>query len=248
MLYPMLRLVVLVLLHHRRTKLSGISSIDENTDISVNNINLHGNIISDNSVKTITVTVASKTANHPENGNGSSSGYWLDGVESPELELVRGMTYKFDQADSTNSGHPFRFYTDKNKNTSYSTGVTTNGTAGSSGAYSQIKVAYNAPNEIFYQCSAHNLMGHKFKIVSKSVFNDISANDVNFNTVNTGLLTVGESVYDTGGTTSMSILAPGENAYAILYFGANREMSRPSKAALISEGMVNWAGVNYTFV
>ena len=91
------------------------------SDISVNNINLHGNIISDNSVKTITVTVASKTSNHPENGNGSGSGYWLDGVESPELELIRGMTYKFDQANSSNSGHPFRFYEDKNKSTSYDT-------------------------------------------------------------------------------------------------------------------------------
>ena len=181
-----------------RTKLSGISSLNENTDISVNNINLHGNIISDNNVKTITVTVASKTSNHPEYGNGSGSGYLLNGVESPELELVRGMTYKFDQSDSSNSGHPFRFYEDKNKSTSYSTGVTTNGSAGSSGAYSQIKVAYNAPDDIFYQCTAHGLMGHKFKVVSKSVFGDISANDVSFNTVNTGLLTVGESVYDTG--------------------------------------------------
>ena len=93
------------------------------------------------------------------------------------------MTYKFDQADSTNIGHPFRFYTDKNKNTGYSTGVTTNGTAGSSGAYSQIKVAYDAPNEIFYQCTAHGLMGHKFKIVSKTVLSDISANDASFNNI-----------------------------------------------------------------
>ena len=34
-------------------------------------------------------------------------------------------------------------------------------------AYSQIKVAYNAPDDIFYQCTAHGLMGHKFKVVSK---------------------------------------------------------------------------------
>ena len=92
-----------------RTKLSSISSFNENTDISVNNINLHGNIISDNNVKTVTVTVASKTSNHPEYGNGSGSGYLLNGVQSPELELVRGMTYKFDQSDSSNSGHPFNF-------------------------------------------------------------------------------------------------------------------------------------------
>ena len=42
----------------------------------------------DNSVKTITVTVASKTSNHPEYGNDRFR-YLLNGAESPELELER---------------------------------------------------------------------------------------------------------------------------------------------------------------
>ena len=44
------------------------------------------------------------------------------------------------QSDSSNSGHPLRFYLDAGKSTAYTTGVTTNGTAGSSGDYVQIAV------------------------------------------------------------------------------------------------------------
>ncbi len=59
--------------------------------------------------KTITVTVAAKSAAHRYNGSGSSSGYKLDDVESPFLLLTPGRTYKFDQGDGTINGHPLRF-------------------------------------------------------------------------------------------------------------------------------------------
>ena len=107
--------------------------------------------------KTITVTVDTKTANHPNSG-GSSSAYFLDGVEAPLLKLTKG-TYKFDQADSSNSTHPLRFYLDDAKGTAYTTGVTTNGTAGSSGAYTQIVVDDTTPFTLSYQCSSHGFMG-----------------------------------------------------------------------------------------
>ena len=60
--------------------------------------------------QTYEVKVVTKTAAHPQNGTGSSSGYTIDGLESPFLLLVPGNTYKFDQADASNSGHPLRFY------------------------------------------------------------------------------------------------------------------------------------------
>ncbi len=110
--------------------------------------------------KTITVTVAAKSAAHRYNGSGSSSGYKLDGVESPFLLLSPGRTYKFDQGDGTNNGHPLRFYLDANKVSAYTTGVTTNGTPGTSGAYTQIVVSDTTPQVLHYQCSAHSLMGN----------------------------------------------------------------------------------------
>ena len=69
------------------------------------------------------------------------------------------MTYRFDQADNTNSGHPLRFYLDAAKTTQYTTGVTNSGTPGSSGAYTQIVVTDATPPCLYYQCSAHAYMG-----------------------------------------------------------------------------------------
>ena len=108
---------------------------------------------------TITVTVATKTASHPHHGSGSSSAYFLNGIESPHFHMVPGNTYKFDQADSSNSGHPLRFYYEADKTTGYSTGVTTSGTPGSSGAHTTIVPTDATPMVLHYQCSAHGYMG-----------------------------------------------------------------------------------------
>ena len=113
--------------------------------------------------QTLVVKVVTKTNAHPEYGNGSSNGYTIDGVEGAYLEFTPGNTYKFDQADSSNATHPLRFYEDAAKTTAYTTGVTTSGTPGSSGAYTQIIPTVSTPPILFYQCSAHALMGSYVK-------------------------------------------------------------------------------------
>ena len=114
-------------------------------------------------IQTLTVTVATKTTEHYRYGQGSSSGYVIDGIESPLLELSPG-TYKFDQADSSNSGHPLLFYYDQLKTRAYTTNVTTSGTPGSSGAYTQIQIEGGTPTPLEYQCSAHAYMGHGIEV------------------------------------------------------------------------------------
>ena len=80
--------------------------------------------------QTYTVTVATKAATHPYYGTGSSNGYLINGLVSPYLNFIPRNTYRFDQSDSSNDGHPLRFYLDASKGTQYTTGVTTNGTPG----------------------------------------------------------------------------------------------------------------------
>ena len=128
-----------------------------------------------NTTVTYTVTVASKTANHRYNGSGSSLGYYIDGSESPFITLVPGVTYRFDQADNSNSNHPLRFYLESSKTTAYTTNVTTNGTAGSAGAYTEIEVTDTTPQVLHYQCSAHGLMGNAVSTQSNVVHNNFQA-------------------------------------------------------------------------
>ena len=113
----------------------------------------------DSSTKTFYVTVATSTTDHPYHGTGSSNKYKINGTFSPYLKLIPKNTYRFDQSDSSNSGHPLLFYLDAGKTQSYSTGVTTNGTPGSSGAYTEIVVSDSTPPVLHYQCSAHGYMG-----------------------------------------------------------------------------------------
>ena len=90
--------------------------------------------------RTYTVTVVS---------TGSGNKYFIDGVQQPTLDLFESGTYRFDVSDSTMGAHPFKFSTTSNGTHSggseYTTGVTTSGTTGQSGAYVQIVVADSAP-------------------------------------------------------------------------------------------------------
>ena len=116
---------------------------------------------------TFTVTVAAKTSANVYNGAGSSNAYFIDGQQAPSI-LVEGNEsasyeyyYKFDQSDNSNSGHPLLFYLDAAKGQIFSTNVTTNGTPGSSGAYTQIKIGGSTPHVLYYQCGSHSFMGNK---------------------------------------------------------------------------------------
>lgn len=155
--------------------LSDMSTVADN----VTNVNNVGNNVTNvNSVsnsaganQTFTVTVQ----------NVSGNKYFVDGVQTPVLKLARGKTYTFDMSDSSNSGHPLAFK--DGSGNSYTTGVTTNGTAGNSGATVVIVVAANAPSSLRYYCTSHgNAMGNTITVIDDNV-GTVAGSISNVNTV-----------------------------------------------------------------
>jgi hypothetical protein len=97
--------------------------------------------------------------------NDGGNKYAIGGISgsAPALTFVRGNTYVFDLSAASNSGHPFAFRT--SADASYSTGVTTTGTAGQAGAKVTIVVASDAPDSLKYYCTVHgNSMGNTISV------------------------------------------------------------------------------------
>ncbi len=97
--------------------------------------------------------------------NDGGNKYAIAGISgsAPTLSFSRGNTYVFDLSDSSNSGHPFAFRT--SADASYTTGVTTTGTAGQAGAKVTIVVASDAPASLKYYCTVHgNSMGNTIAV------------------------------------------------------------------------------------
>ena len=105
--------------------------------------------------ETYTVTVASGALY----GGGTGNVFYLNGLSNPPIQLLKGHTYIFDQADSSNSGHPFHFK--DTGGSQYTSGVTVTGTAGQAGAKVTIVVPIDATEPSQYYCTAHgNGMGN----------------------------------------------------------------------------------------
>ena len=123
--------------------------------------------------ETSTDTLTNKTINFDDNtaiiefqvtvaNPGSGNKYYLDGELAANVQLIPGVTYRFIQTDNSNSGHPLRLSTTKNGThgggSPYTTGVTTPGSAGSTG-YTQIVVDAATADKLYYYCSSHSGMG-----------------------------------------------------------------------------------------
>jgi len=128
----------------------------------------------------ITVTVVN---------DGGVNKFAINGVTAPALTLVRGHTYTFDVSNSSVSGHPLVF---ENGGSSYTTGITTNLSAGSTGANVVFAVPSDAPaTGLIYKCSTHgNAMGNNISTIANDI-KTVADNSTNINTVASNISTIG---------------------------------------------------------
>ena len=171
----------------------------------------------DATTKTFAVTVASKSGTHVYQGQGSGSAYYIDGTESPIINLKLGRTYRFNLSSSDMSNHPFRFYYDAARTTQYTTGVTTAAT------YTEITITESTPPVLHYQCSSHGYMGHAVEIGTRNL--------TGFTTTN---LTEGSNLYytDTRARQAISLGSAGSRAYN----NSNGQITIPGTTDHITEG------------
>ena len=124
--------------------------------------------LADSLEKTYTVTVAGGV-------------FVLDGTNNPAIEMFRGNTYIFDVSDSSVAGHPLAFK--DGSGNSWTTGVTTTGTAGQAGAKVTFEVPSTAPSSMRYYCTVHgNGMGNTITVKDSNI-SLVAGSIANINTV-----------------------------------------------------------------
>lgn len=137
--------------------------------------------------QSLTVTVASGNL---YGGGGTGNVFYINGSSNPALTLVRGITYTFDVSDSSVSGHPLAFK--DSGGSSFTTGVTTNGTAGSAGATVVIAVPSTGTMPASYYCTSHGAgMGNTIATQTNDIAT-VATNIANVNTVASNISTISQ--------------------------------------------------------
>jgi hypothetical protein len=180
-------------------------------------------------------TLTNKTINFEDNtaiiefavtvsNPGAGNKYYLDGELSANIQLIPGVTYRFDQSDSSNSTHPLVFSTTSESAgvTSYTTGVTQVGTPGSSGAYTQIVVDGATADKLYYYCSSHSGMGGGIVSIQGSSFVAGTGIDISGETISIDSTLITSQTVETTNDTNDLILIYDDSASAL------RKMSRAS--------------------
>ena len=127
---------------------------DETEDVSTNS----SSVIYE---KTFQVSVFSNNA-------GNKYQFDNSGLVAEIIGLKKGLTYKFDQSDSSNSNHTLTFSTTSNGThgggVEESTSVLKFGIAGNTGAYTLLSLS-SSSSDLYYYCVNHSGMGGKVRSV-----------------------------------------------------------------------------------
>ena len=153
---------------------SGISDVSADTtpqlggnlDLNSNNITGTGDITATGTISATKVITgkwslgADGSSHYTFTGPGVTAG-----TDDPTIYLIRGQSYQF---ANNSGGHPFRIQSTVNGSTGtqYNTGVTNNDA--NTNTTLTFDVPFDAPDTLYYQCTAHGSMGGKIVITSPS--------------------------------------------------------------------------------
>ena len=108
----------------------------------------------------------------------SGGKYYIDGTQQEPLRMVPGVEYYFDQSNNTNSSHPLRLSTTPDGThgggSEYTTNRTTSGSAGNAGAYVRFVLPMDAPDTLYYYCTAHSGMGGRVEVKDSNKYTNSS--------------------------------------------------------------------------
>ena len=132
-------------------------------NVKVNNVKVTGAVLTMSTDHTFKVTVADKE-NHRYpyvSGSTSNSAYYIDGIESPFLQLVAGKTYKFDVSGIIQN-HPLGLY----ESAGGGSGVAklSNPTFTATNDVHTLETSETTPATFFYMCELHPYMGNQIHV------------------------------------------------------------------------------------
>jgi hypothetical protein len=137
--------------------------------VASGNVTVSGNVTSITSLTSNAATIGTTKTFVVRAAGGA---YYIDDVIRKPLELHEHQTYIFDLSDSSlaSGAHPFSFSTGgtDGSGTPYSAGISTTGTAGTTGAKKTFVVPVGTTSPINYYCSIHGGMGSTMSIASTS--------------------------------------------------------------------------------
>lgn len=149
----------------------------------------------------------------------SGNRYAFEGEIAPNFVVEEGKSYRFDQSDNSNNGHPFKFSQTENGihagASEYTTGVFSSSIdQGSAGSFIELRVDKNTPNHLYYYCVNHSGMGSNALILKNDMTN---LHLVSGSSVSTG--SFGKLIGDGSEITNLNEEDPNAIAFALALGG-----------------------------
>ena len=143
------------------------TNVTASGDLSVESTGSIGKLVAGDITEEIFVTVINTS---------EGNRYAFEGEITPDFTIDEGKSYRFDQSDASNGGHPLKFSLTENGihpgGTEYTAGVVSSSVAqGSAGSYIELRVDKNTSNYLYYYCINHGNMGADARLLKNDLTN-----------------------------------------------------------------------------